>query len=178
MRSIMKFLLMLITFALSVFIIFVTISVFLNKFGLLDINEKIVDIPILNKFVVQETYEKTVKDTIQDYENNISKKDETIQQQETTISQLEDKVNKLLQEYKKLENELVEDNSKENSADIVSHYNSMKEKKVAEIFNNMDNKDIINILVDMDSEKIPKILEYMDVNKVSEITKILINLQS
>lgn len=178
MRSILKFLLTIVVFLVSISIVGGTICLFLNKANLLDINEYISDKPIVKNFVSEETYQDTVNSKYENYENQIKEKDELITQHELTIQQLQNNLDSLKKDYNDLEKEIEDVKKKDeinnsNNADIVSYYDNMKEKKSAEILNNLKSTDVANILSKLDSEKASKILENMDVKKAAEVTLLL-----
>lgn len=174
MRSIIKFLLTTIVFLISVCIVGGTICLFLNKANLLNINEYISDKPIVKYFVSEETYQDTVNSKYENYEKQITEKNELITQHELTIQQLQTNLDSLAKDYNNLEKEIENvKNNENNTTNVVTYYNNMKEKKAAEIFNNMKATEVANIISKIDSEKVPKIIENMDVNKAAEVTLLL-----
>ena len=177
MRSIVKFLLTIIVFLVSISIVGGTICLFLNKANLLNINDYIVNKPIVKYFVSEETYQDTIKSKYEDYENQLKEKDEIITQHELTIQQLQTNLDSITKDYNSLEKEIEDIKKSEevniDEANIISYYNNMKEKKVAEILSNMKSTEVVNIIVRMDSEKVSKILENMEAKKAAEITLLL-----
>ncbi|MBQ3421554.1 MAG: hypothetical protein IJH34_07770 [Romboutsia sp.] len=176
MRTIGKFLLFIINFVVCICVVVGSISLFLNKAGFLDINEEIAKVPFLKEFVVEETYKNNIETKFENYEKELNEKEDLISAQELTIKQLEADLDSLKNDYKLLEKEIADSYVPEdaNNNDIIGHYNSMKDKKVAEIFNTMSNEEVVNILSQMDSDKVPKILENMEVQKVSKITELFL----
>ena len=159
---------------LSLAIIGVATTLFLNKVGIIDINSHIQNIKILESFLYKEFEKIDPKDAkIAELKKNIEDKKQEFLSLNKTYKQLKSEHEVVVEECANTKKELEKFQQKDKSyADLAIYYSSMKDKIVGQILNSIDDKEIVKIFEHMDNTKVSKILENLSKEKAVSVSKL------